>query len=195
MGPTVTIGSGPRLRRLRRGDLPARCLPSWSATAGRAVLMIEPGRALASNIGVLLDARRMVKSLARVKTWVNVDASQNHLANILSANWYYHWSRCPTRIRLLLSRRCRSGWSALHLDVMGAGAACLPPLQSRRCPGVPRRWRLRRDQGRRLQRPTAPGHDHGQRRGRRSDHRARDPARSDRTLSHPARFLACQPAS
>lgn len=57
---------------------------------GEPTLMIEPGRALASNIGVLLSRVGTVKSWPGVKTWVNVDASQNHLANILSANWYYH---------------------------------------------------------------------------------------------------------
>ncbi len=57
---------------------------------GEPTLMIEPGRALASNIGVLLSRVGMVKSWPGVKTWVNVDASQNHLANILTAGWYYH---------------------------------------------------------------------------------------------------------
>ena len=52
--------------------------------------MIEPGRALASSIGVLLSRVGMVKTWEGNKTWVNVDASQNHLMNILSAGWYYH---------------------------------------------------------------------------------------------------------
>ena len=30
------------------------------------------------------------EKLADHKTWVNIEASQNHLPNILSANWYYH---------------------------------------------------------------------------------------------------------
>ena len=54
------------------------------------LLLLEPGRALASNIGVLLSRVGAVKTWPGQKTWVNVDASQNHLANILSANWYYH---------------------------------------------------------------------------------------------------------
>ena len=54
------------------------------------VLMLEPGRALASSIGILLSSVGAVKTWPGNKTWVNVDASQNHLPNILSANWYYH---------------------------------------------------------------------------------------------------------
>jgi len=57
---------------------------------GEPTLMIEPGRALASNIGLLLTRVGVIKRTAGFKTWVNVDASQNHLANILTANWYYH---------------------------------------------------------------------------------------------------------
>src|SRR4029077_20424446 len=53
-------------------------------------LLLEPGRALASNIGILLSTVGAVKTWPDNKTWVNVDASQNHLPNILSANWYYH---------------------------------------------------------------------------------------------------------
>ena len=52
--------------------------------------MVEPGRALASNIGILLSRVGVVKTWDGVKTWVNLDASQNHLANILSAGRYYH---------------------------------------------------------------------------------------------------------
>ncbi|MDQ6673513.1 MAG: diaminopimelate decarboxylase [Chloroflexota bacterium] len=54
------------------------------------LLLLEPGRALASNIGILLSRVGVVKKWPGHKTWVNVDASQNHLPNILSANWYYH---------------------------------------------------------------------------------------------------------
>ena len=57
---------------------------------GEPTLMVEPGRALASNIGLLLSQVGVVKRWQGVKTWVNLDASQNHLANILSAGWYYH---------------------------------------------------------------------------------------------------------
>ena len=57
---------------------------------GEPLLMLEPGRALASNIGILLSRVGAIKTWPDHKTWVNVDASQNHLPNILSANWYYH---------------------------------------------------------------------------------------------------------
>lgn len=51
------------------------------------LLMLEPGRALACNIGILLSRVGAIKTWPGHKTWVNVDASQNHLPNILSANW------------------------------------------------------------------------------------------------------------
>ncbi|MGI9149378.1 MAG: diaminopimelate decarboxylase family protein [Chloroflexota bacterium] len=54
------------------------------------LLLLEPGRALASNIGILLSSVGAVKTWPGNKTWVNIDASQNHLPNILSANWYYY---------------------------------------------------------------------------------------------------------
>jgi diaminopimelate decarboxylase len=104
-------------QELARNDLP------------QPVLMIEPGRALASNIGVLLTRVGTVKSWPGHKTWVNVDASQNHLANILSANWYYHAVAAanadpePGDVAEvdLVGPLCT-------FDVMGA-ARCLPPLQ------------------------------------------------------------------
>ena len=52
-------------------------------------VMIEPVRALASNIGVLRTCVGIVKTWEGVKTWLNVDPSQNHPPNILSAAWYY----------------------------------------------------------------------------------------------------------
>lgn len=93
------------------------------------VLMIEPGRALASNIGVLLSRVGTVKTWPEHKTWVNVDASQNHLPNILSANWYYHPLAAanadpdPTETSEvdLVGPLCT-------FDVMGA-ARYMPPLQ------------------------------------------------------------------
>jgi diaminopimelate decarboxylase len=96
---------------------------------GEPELMIEPGRALASNIGVLLARVGLVKRTPGLKTWVNVDASQNHLANILSANWYYHAVATsnadpdPSELREvdLVGPLCT-------FDVMG-GARQLPPLR------------------------------------------------------------------
>ncbi len=96
---------------------------------GEPELMIEPGRALASNIGVLLARVGMVKCTPGLKTWVNVDASQNHLANILSANWYYHAvaasnaDPAPSALQEvdLVGPLCT-------FDVMG-GARRLPPLR------------------------------------------------------------------
>jgi diaminopimelate decarboxylase len=95
---------------------------------GEPTLMVEPGRALASNIGVLLSRVGVVKTWDGVKTWVNLDASQNHLANILSAGWYYHAvaaaNAAPPDSNLetvdLVGPLCT-------FDVMG-GARRLPPL-------------------------------------------------------------------
>ncbi|HEY3058893.1 MAG TPA: diaminopimelate decarboxylase [Chloroflexota bacterium] len=93
------------------------------------LLLIEPGRALASNIGVLLTRVGTVKTWPGHKTWVNVDASQNHLPNILSANWYYHAvaaanadpDPAETSEVDLVGPLCT-------FDVMGA-ARCMPRLQ------------------------------------------------------------------
>jgi diaminopimelate decarboxylase len=93
------------------------------------VLLIEPGRALASNIGVLLTRVGSVKTWPGHKTWVNVDTSQNHLPNILSANWYYHAVAAanadprPSEVGEVdvVGPLCT-------FDVMGA-ARCLPRLQ------------------------------------------------------------------
>jgi diaminopimelate decarboxylase len=54
------------------------------------VLMVEPGRALACSAGVLLSRVGTVKAWPGVKTWVNIDTSQNHLPNILTSGWYFH---------------------------------------------------------------------------------------------------------
>jgi diaminopimelate decarboxylase len=96
---------------------------------GEPLLMIEPGRALASNIGVLLTRVGTVKTWPGNKTWVNVDASQNHLPNILTANWYYHAVAAanadPHPAELgevdLVGPLCT-------FDVMGA-ARCMPALR------------------------------------------------------------------
>jgi diaminopimelate decarboxylase len=54
------------------------------------VLMVEPGRALACSAGVLLSRVGIVKTWPGVKTWINIDTSQNHLPNILTSGWYFH---------------------------------------------------------------------------------------------------------
>jgi diaminopimelate decarboxylase len=93
------------------------------------VLMIEPGRALASNIGVLLARVGIVKTWDDVKTWVNVDASQNHLPNILSAAWYYHAVAAANADPPAESLRTVDLVGPLcTFDVMGADRQ-LPPLE------------------------------------------------------------------
>ena len=58
---------------------------------GTPKLLVEPGRALASNIGLLISrvmARKVVPETNQI--WVGVDASQNHLLNSLAGGCYYH---------------------------------------------------------------------------------------------------------
>lgn len=58
---------------------------------GTPKLLVEPGRALASNIGLLISrvmARKAVPETNQI--WVGVDASQNHLLNSLAGGFYYH---------------------------------------------------------------------------------------------------------
>ncbi len=58
---------------------------------GEPRLMIEPGRALASDIGILLTKVGIRKWFSDVhQTWIGLDASENHLLNILSSGFYYH---------------------------------------------------------------------------------------------------------
>ncbi len=97
---------------------------------GEPTLMIEPGRALASSIGVLLARVGIVKTWPGVKTWVNIDASQNHLANILTAGWYYHplaAANANPSDTALLSPVDLVG-PLCTFDVM-SGDARMPPLQ------------------------------------------------------------------
>jgi diaminopimelate decarboxylase len=62
---------------------------------GEPLLMIEPGRALASNIGILLTRVGMRKPVPETgQVWLGVDACQNHLLNTLSGAFYYH----PVRV-------------------------------------------------------------------------------------------------
>jgi diaminopimelate decarboxylase len=58
---------------------------------GEPTLMIEPGRALASNIAILLctvGLRKVVPETGQV--WLGVDACQDHLMNTLLYACYYH---------------------------------------------------------------------------------------------------------
>ena len=59
---------------------------------GEPRLLIEPGRALASDIAILLSKVGMRKTFNDEveQTWIGVDASENVLLNILSAAFYYH---------------------------------------------------------------------------------------------------------
>ena len=59
---------------------------------GEPRLLIEPGRALASDIGILLSKVGIRKSFNDEveQTWIGVDASENVLLNILSGAFYYH---------------------------------------------------------------------------------------------------------
>lgn len=58
---------------------------------GQPRLLVEPGRALASNTGVLLCRVRGRKQVPETgQTWLGVDASQNHLLNNLTGGFYYH---------------------------------------------------------------------------------------------------------
>ena len=59
---------------------------------GEPRLLVEPGRSLASDIGILLSKVGIRKTFDDdvQQTWIGVDASENVLLNILSAAWYYH---------------------------------------------------------------------------------------------------------
>ncbi|MBM4408276.1 MAG: hypothetical protein FJ038_06705 [Chloroflexi bacterium] len=58
---------------------------------GRPRLIVEPGRLLASDIGVLLSRVGVSKMFRDTgQTWVGVDASWNHLLNVATAGWSYH---------------------------------------------------------------------------------------------------------
>ena len=58
---------------------------------GEPRLMIEPGRGISSDIGILLSRVGIRKSFSDVaQTWIGLDASENHLLNILSGGFYYH---------------------------------------------------------------------------------------------------------
>jgi diaminopimelate decarboxylase len=58
---------------------------------GEPDLMVEPGRALASNTAVLLALVGATKSVPETEqTWVGVDASQSHISNNMTGAFYYH---------------------------------------------------------------------------------------------------------
>jgi diaminopimelate decarboxylase len=58
---------------------------------GRPRLLIEPGRGLATNIGLLLTRVKGLKQVPETdQTWVGVDASLTHLVNALTGGWRYH---------------------------------------------------------------------------------------------------------
>jgi diaminopimelate decarboxylase len=56
----------------------------------RPKLMLEPGRVLVANAGVLLTRVGTVKRAEGQDRWVHVDASTNHLPRIRTGNWHYH---------------------------------------------------------------------------------------------------------
>lgn len=58
---------------------------------GEPLLMVEPGRSVASNIGVLLSrvtARKAVPETNQV--WLCLDASHGHMPNAMDGGFYYH---------------------------------------------------------------------------------------------------------
>lgn len=58
---------------------------------GEPDLIVEPGRALASNTAVLVAHVGATKWVPETdQTWVGVDASQSHMANNLTGAFYYH---------------------------------------------------------------------------------------------------------
>jgi diaminopimelate decarboxylase len=53
-------------------------------------LILEPGRYIVANAGILLARVGTVKEFPGVRKWVHVDASTNHLMRVRTGNWYYH---------------------------------------------------------------------------------------------------------
>jgi diaminopimelate decarboxylase len=56
----------------------------------RPRLIVEPGRAIASNIAVLLGSVGVVKRFGDERTWVSLDVSQNLVVNTLTMAYHYH---------------------------------------------------------------------------------------------------------
>lgn len=91
---------------------------------GRPRLLLEPGRLIASNIGVLLATVGVTKRYADTgQTWVGVDAGWNHLLNIVTGGWYYHPVPADPhpdapRVRTgLADSGCWSGTLAMDVDL------------------------------------------------------------------------------
>ena len=58
---------------------------------GRPRLLVEPGRSIGSDIGLLLGTVGMRKEVPETgQVWIAVDASQTQMANIGTGAWYYH---------------------------------------------------------------------------------------------------------
>ena len=53
-------------------------------------LILEPGRAIASDIAVLLGSVGVVKRFGDERTWVSLDVSQNLVINTLTMAYHYH---------------------------------------------------------------------------------------------------------
>jgi diaminopimelate decarboxylase len=56
----------------------------------RPKLILEPGRVLVANAGLLLTRVGTVKQFEGRDRWVHVDASSNHVLRVRTGNWHYH---------------------------------------------------------------------------------------------------------
>jgi diaminopimelate decarboxylase len=63
-------------------------LDRWGLPRPR--LIVEPGRAIASDIAVLLGSVGIVKRFLDERTWVSLDVSQNLVVNTLTMAYHYH---------------------------------------------------------------------------------------------------------
>lgn len=57
---------------------------------GRPMLVLEPGRSIVANAGVILTRVVDVKTYPGVRTWVYVDATSNLILRRLTSDWQYH---------------------------------------------------------------------------------------------------------
>jgi diaminopimelate decarboxylase len=58
---------------------------------GEPLLLLEPGRSIASNIGVLLTRVTQRKAVPETdQIWLCVDASHGHMPNAMDGGFYYH---------------------------------------------------------------------------------------------------------
>lgn len=90
-------------------------------------LRLEPGRALASNIAVLLGRVGTVKTWPGVRTWVNVDCSTNHVNRVVFDQFYYHIV-AASKADAALTETVDVVGPLCTLDVLGANRR-LPPLR------------------------------------------------------------------